>query len=113
MRITMPTEQAVVDELLERTRLVGEVTARKMFGEYCLYVSGKPVALICDDTLYVKFTEDGRELVPDVLLGNPYPGAKVHLAFPPESWPTAPLTELLRTTHDMLPTPKPKTRKRK
>jgi TfoX/Sxy family transcriptional regulator of competence genes len=109
----MPTEQPIVDELLERVRTLGEVTAKKMFGEYCLYLSGKPVALICDDTLYVKITEDGRELVPDAPLGHPYPGAKVHLAFTPETWPQAPLTELLQLTYDTLPSPKPKKRKTK
>ena len=38
-----------------------------MFGEYALYCDGKVVALVCDDALYVKITEQGK-----VFAGNSY-----------------------------------------
>jgi TfoX/Sxy family transcriptional regulator of competence genes len=34
-----------------------------MFGEYGLYSSGKMVALVCDDALYVKPTAAGRAFI--------------------------------------------------
>ena len=53
-----------------------DVSYRKMFGEYALYSRGKVVALICDNQLFVKPTEAGREFVGQVIESSPYPGAK-------------------------------------
>src|SRR5438034_2990904 len=110
----MPTRQSTVDELLERLAAAGRVTARKMFGEYCVYLNDKPVALVCDDVLYVKPTAAGRELVPDAAEGPPYPGAKPHLMIPPDQWSDrAALCRLVGATYEELPKPKPKSRKKR
>ena len=53
--------------------------ARKMFGEYALYLDGKVVALVCDDLLYLKPTPAALAALPDCPTGHPYPGAKLHL----------------------------------
>lgn len=108
----MATSQETVDDLLDRLAPAGRVTTRKMFGEYCLYLDDKPVALVCDGRLYVKPTPAGRELVPGAAEGPPYPGAKPHLMFPPDRWDDAEtLCELLRATFAALPRPKPRKRK--
>lgn len=100
----MATAQSTIDDLLER---VGDgVTARKMFGEYCLYRDGKVVGLVCDDTVFVKPTPAGRELMPDAKDGPPYKGAKPQMIVPPERWEE--LAALLRATAAALPKPKPK-----
>ena len=105
----MATDQATIDELLDRLRDAGRVTAKKMFGEFCLYLDGKPVALVCDDVLYVKLTTAGRALKPGVEEGPPYPGAKDHLMFPMDLWADGEfLRRLVRTTHEHLPAPKPR-----
>ena len=105
----MPTKQATVDHLLEQLATAGPVTARKMFGEYCVYLSEKPVALVCDDRLYLKPTTAGRELAPDAEEAPPYPGAKPHLVIPAEWWADGRrMAELLRATFEELPRPKPK-----
>jgi DNA transformation protein and related proteins len=70
----MATEQGTIDELLDRLRGAGRVTARKMFGEFCLYLDDKPVALVCDDILYVKPTAEGRVLAAGATEAPPYPG---------------------------------------
>lgn len=104
----MATEQGTVDDLLERLADAGRVTARKMFGEYCVYLEGKPVALVCDGTLFVKPTAAGRELVPHAAEGPPYEGAKPHLRFAYEQWTDREtLCRLLRATFEELPAPKP------
>lgn len=109
----MATRQDTVDDLLHLLAGLGGVAARKMFGEYCLYLNDKPVGLVCDDTLYVKPTAAGRELAPDAPEGPPYPGAKPHLTFPPDTWGDGrDLCALLRATFAALPPPKPKPRKR-
>lgn len=97
----MATDAGTVDELLHRLRDArGRATARKMFGEYCVYLDGRPVALVCDDTLFVKLTPAGRAIVPDAGLGPPYAGAKPHLVVPLED---ARLAELMDATLAALP----------
>ena len=54
----------------------GEITVKKMFGDYGIYCDGKIFGLICDDRLYVKPTEAGHQLLRTVELHPPYPGAK-------------------------------------
>ena len=70
----------LVQYIIEQASQAGDVRARKMFGDYCLYCNDKPVGLICDDYLYLKplkqldsvLREDDRQMRP------PYDGAKPH-----------------------------------
>lgn len=62
-------------------------TARKMFGEYALYFDGKVVALVCDDSLFVKDLPPARALLPDAPLGAPYPGRN-RIWWPMAGWTT-------------------------
>lgn len=109
----MSTSQATIDFILDQVE--GEVRTRKMFGEYALYCDEKVVALVCDDTLFIKITETGREYVgAHYVEGAPYPGAKPHMQIPEDlldnrHW----LSELVRLTADALPVPKPKSKKTK
>jgi len=109
----MATQQATVDFLLDQTASAGEMSARKMFGEYALYCDGKVVALVCDDQLFVKITEPGKDFVgARYQEGFAYPGAKpsMHISeemFDDHRW----LGELIRITFDALPVPKPKKQK--
>ena len=59
----MNTKQETIDYILDQLVAVADVSVRKMFGEYALYCEGKVVGLVCDDTLYVKITEEGKEFV--------------------------------------------------
>jgi TfoX-like protein len=68
------TQQSTIDELMDRLADSGRVHARKMFGEYCVYLDDKPVALVCDDVLYVKPTDAGRALAPMSRKGRLIPG---------------------------------------
>ena len=105
----MATQQATMDDLLERVARLGRVTTRKMFGEFCVYLDAKPVAFVCDDVLYVKPTAAGRALVPGAAEGPAYPGSKLYLMFPPEDWTDRDaLCSLLLATFDELPALKPK-----
>ncbi len=63
--------QYVADMLSE-----ADITYHKMFGEYGLYSGGKIFALICDDQLFIKITEAGRQICPDLEEAPPYEGAK-------------------------------------
>ena len=47
-----------------------------MFGEYAIYCDEKVVALVCDDTLFLKPTEVGKTLLGSPEEAPPYPGSK-------------------------------------
>ena len=106
----MPTQQRTVEFLLEQMAGADSLAARKMFGEYAVYVDAKVVALICDDQLYVKPTPAGRALLgPGWPEAPPYGGAKPSLVVPGERWDDrAWLAALVRATADALPAPTPK-----
>ena len=106
----MSTEQSTIDYILDQLSALRDVGARKMFGEYALYVDGKVVALICDDELFVKITDAGKDFVGEHYTeGCAYKGARASMLISEEliedrEW----LTELITVTADALPIPKPK-----
>ncbi|MFN8344357.1 MAG: TfoX/Sxy family protein [Spirosomataceae bacterium] len=63
----MASDQNFVDFVLEQIKNAGEITAKKMFGEYGLYSDGKLFGLICDNKLFIKPTNLGREFIGDVI----------------------------------------------
>ena len=106
----MATSERTIAFLLDQLREVRDVSARKMFGEYALYVRDKVVALVCDDQLFVKLTDAGRALVgARFMAGFAYPGAKASLLVSADDLEDAErLAELVRVTDAALPAPKPK-----
>jgi DNA transformation protein len=105
----MATAQNTIDFLLDQLAGAGDVTAKKMFGEYCLYLAGKPVGLVCDDQLFLKPTKAGQAMLDEVVEGSPYPGAKPHLLVTADQWEDAEwLREVVRATARELPLPKTK-----
>ena len=64
----------IVDQLQE----AGLITYKKMFGEYGIYCDGKIFGVICDDQLYIKVTEAGEKMAPQLPKASPYTGAKPH-----------------------------------
>lgn len=105
----MATQQRTVDFILEQVAGVGDVSARKMFGEYALYRQDKVVALICDDQLFVKPTRGGKAFVGKTVEASPYPGAKPAFLISADRWDDADwLAELIRLTDAELPQPKAK-----
>jgi len=60
----------------EQCGVAGEITTRKMFGDYGIYCDGKIFGLICDNRFYLKPTEAVRPLLRTVEMRPPYPGAK-------------------------------------
>jgi len=108
----MATTQNTIDFLLDQLSGAGDVSAKKMFGEYCLYLAGKPVGLVCDDQLYLKPTQAGKSKLAEVVAGSPYPGAKPHLLITADQWEdTEWLCDLVRATARELPLPKTRTKK--
>lgn len=110
----MATTRSTIDFLLDQLAALGAASTKKMFGEYCLYLAGKPVGLVCDDQLYLKPTQAGKRKLAKVIEGAPYTGAKPHLLITPDQWEDAEwLCDLVRGTDRELSMPKPKVRKLK
>lgn len=104
----MATRKETVAHILEELAPL-PVRARAMFGEYGLYCDEKFVALICNDTLYVKPTAISGDYLTDDWLAPPYDGAKDHYAVPADrlddrEW----LQAVIERTAAELPPPKPK-----
>lgn len=72
----MASRLEYVQYVAEQLSAAGEITYKKMFGEYGLYCDGKIFANICDDQLFIKITEAGRSRFQDLPEAPPYPGAK-------------------------------------
>lgn len=107
----MASDLEFVEFVVDQVENGCEVSYRKMFGEYALYLNAKVVALICDNQLFVKPTEAGREYIGKVVEAPPYPGAKNAFLVQDEIEDAEWLTELLVLTERALPPPKPKKRK--
>jgi TfoX/Sxy family transcriptional regulator of competence genes len=104
----MSTTPQTVDFICAQSGLAQRITARKMFGEYALYVDGKVVALVCDDTLFVKPTPMGAALLGAVDLQPPYAGAKPHFCISEQLDDRELLQRVLLLTAEAMPTPKAK-----
>ncbi len=74
----MATSADFIEYVCDQIKGPWEIRYRKMFGEYMVYVNGKPVLLVCDNTVYVKKLEGLAQLMPGAETGFPYPDAKEH-----------------------------------
>jgi len=109
----MASDQEFVNFVVGQIENAGEITAKKMFGEYGVFSSGKIFALICDNKLFIKPTEAGRAFIKDVVEAPPYPGARLSFLIEEKVEDREWLSQLVRITLKELPEPKPKKRKKK
>ena len=107
----MASEQTFVDFIVDQIENAGEISAKKMFGEYALYSGEKLFALICDNKLFIKPTQAGRAFIGDVVEAPPYPGAKPSFLIEEKVEDRTWLSELVRISVAELPMPKPKKKK--
>ncbi len=104
----MGSDASFVDFVIEQIRDVGEITAKKMFGEYGIYSDGKIFGLICNNTLYIKPTDKGRAFIGDPVEAPPYEGAQKYFLVGAMLEDSVSLSRLVYLTVEELPEPKPK-----
>ena len=105
----MSSQQKTVDYILEQCAGAGEMTAKKMFGEYGLYCDGKVFAFVGNDQLFLKPTEAGRAYIGDVTEAPAYEGSKMYFLIDGDRWDDADwMAGLVSATANELPAPKPK-----
>jgi len=107
------SQSGFVDYVCDQLSDAGNVSARKMFGEYAVYCEGKVVALVCDDQLFVKPTPGGRAFIGSVTEAPPYPGAKPYFLIEGQLDDREWMSKLIALTANELPAPKAKKAKRK
>ena len=107
----MASNQNFVDFVIEQIKYPGEITAKKMFGEYGIYADGKIFGLICDNKLFIKPTVSGRKFIGNVVEAPPYEGAKPSFLIEDEIENSDWLSELIMISLKELPSPKPKKKK--
>ena len=107
----MASDQNFVDFVMEQIKNAGEISAKKMFGEYGIYADGKLFGLICDNKLFIKPTISGREFIGNVVEAPPYEGAKPSFLIEEKIEDRTWLSELIRISLKELPPAKPKKKK--
>lgn len=88
------------------------ISFKKMFGEYALYSNTKVVALVCDNQLFVKSTNSGKEYMGNFIEAPAYPRAKLSLLVDDRIEDSEWLSKLIVITERELPMPKPKAKKK-
>ncbi len=109
----MASDKSFVEFIVHQMGAAGDISFKKMFGEYAIYCGRKVVALVCDNQLFVRPTASGKAYLGDVIEAAPYPGTKLHFlikgAFENQEW----ISGLIKITAQELPIPKIKQRKAK
>jgi TfoX/Sxy family transcriptional regulator of competence genes len=108
-KFSMATKQTTIDLILSQLAAAGDVSAKKMFGDYGLFLRGRMIAIVGDDKLFIKPTEKGRTLCTGLREVSPYPDAKPCFLNPSEKWSDREwLGRLAGVTGDEIPLPKTK-----
>ena len=108
----MASRPEYVQYVADQLAAAGEITYRKMFGEYGMYCDGKIFALICNDQLFVKITKMGKDMAPELETAPPYEGSKPYFLIEDVDNKEF-LTKFVNETCKELPMPKPKKAKKK
>lgn len=109
----MATTVQAYNFILEHLNKIGNITTRKMMGEYLVYFKNKLVGNICDDLLYLKPTDSALRLLPDAERDYPYEGSKTQMIIVDKPENTELMSTVLHAMYEELPAPKSKTARSK
>ena len=105
----MATSADYIEFVSEHLNKFGEIRARKMFGEYMVYLNDKPIISVCDNTVFVKILPELAAYLNDAERGFPYDGAKLHYILDIED--SELLSDVIPILEAVTPLPKPRKRK--
>ena len=108
--MTMASNPDFVQYIVDQCSGAGEITARKMFGDYGIYCNGTIFGLICDNTFFVKPTEPVRQMLRTEEMRPPYDGAKPYF-YIEDVDDRDYLSSLVKATCAALPKPKSKSKR--
>ena len=72
----MASTPQFAEYVFEKIAHAGEISYRRMFGSFGIYMDRKFVGLICEDQLFIKPTTIGREILGTPLEVPPFDGAR-------------------------------------
>lgn len=72
----MATSFEFIEFVSEHLLRFGEINYKKMFGEYMVYLNGKQILTVCDNTVFVKKIPEVANIMANSEVGFPYDGAK-------------------------------------
>lgn len=107
----MATSKEFHDYVVESLQRAGDVTTRRMMGEYCIYYKGKLIGDICDNCLFLKPTESVLRLLPEAERAYPYEGSKTLMVVVDDVENVERMREVLDAMYEELPEPKKKRKK--
>lgn len=106
---TMACSEEFIDFVYSQIKDTGTVRAKKMFGDWMIYVDEKPIVIACDNICFVKMLPAVRDIMADALTGYPYDGAKPHYILDIEHREKA--VEVIRALLPVIPYPKKREKK--
>lgn len=105
----MSTSLSFAEYVCEQIRGCGDISLKKMFGEYMVYVNAKPVLLLCDNTVFVKQLDCVAQKLQGAEKGYPYSGAKEHYVLDIDDADLS--KDIIAILEPITPLPKPKKKK--
>jgi len=102
------SDPGFVEYVRDQIGAAGDVSSRKMFGEFAIYSGDKVVALVTNDQLFVRPTDGGRAFIGSPVEARPYPSTRAHFLIEDRLDDGEWMSELIRITALELPPPKPK-----
>jgi len=102
----MASSREFHDYIVEQLRYAGEVTTRKMMGEYCVYYRGKVIGLMCDNTLLLKPVPTVLQLLAGAERMYPYEGSRTLMVAVEDVENTPLMAQVLEALDEELPEPK-------
>lgn len=106
---TMACSEEFIDFVYSQIKDTGTVRAKKMFGDWMIYVDEKPIVIACDNICFVKMLPAVRDIMADALTGYPYDGVKPHYILDIEHREKA--VEVIRALLPVIPYPKKREKK--
>ncbi len=107
----MATTISYINYVCEELSGIGDITYKKMFGEYMVYLNGKPVVIVCDNRAFVKKLDCIKDDMQNAEVGFPYNGAKEHYVLDIDNADFC--KEIVLKIEKVTPLPKKRTSKKK
>lgn len=99
----MATTKEFYDYTMECLQKVGNISTRKMMGEYLVYYQGKYIGGICDNRFLLKPIESVLRLMPKEEREYPYEGSKTLMVVVDKVEDTEFMKAVLEAMYDELP----------
>ncbi|MGN0348250.1 MAG: TfoX/Sxy family protein [Roseburia sp.] len=109
----MASSKEFHDYVVGSLQRIGDISTKKMMGEYCIYYKDKLIGDICDNTLLLKPTEAVLRLMPDAERTYPYEGSKTRMVAVDDVENIELMESVLNAMYEELPEPKKKAKKNK